>query len=136
MLASDLAAQSRGGALTVGAASLRCGAVPAWLVADDAAQCWAAANPSDGATAWSMTTPAASVTCEAFGFGRVAVYGGARPTVDVLAAGESIAAPLYVRSDAQPRVIWNGSEVSVAGAAEQPGGVYCILAPEPSAHGE
>jgi hypothetical protein len=122
MLMSPLALQSRAGMLKLGSATLACGPEPAWLVADQQGQCWAAANPTDSAVSLSLTTPVASVMCDAFGFGRVAVYGGEQVLIDVIAAER--VAPLQIICPSMPCVLWNGSEVSVS--SEPSAGVYCV----------
>jgi hypothetical protein len=112
MLSSPSAAQSRSGPIRIGAATLSAEGAPAWLAGDDAAECWAAANPSDAAVPLRLETPAATVESAAFGFGRIVVQGGARPQLDVLAVRQL--APLVVRCAHAPRVVWNGQDVSAA----------------------
>lgn len=126
MLASPVALQSTGGILAVGAARLSCGGVPAWLVADDDAGCWAAANPADEETIWHFTTPAATVDVAAFGFGRMAIYAGGQVTIDLLAT--SRAAPVRITCDAAPRVIWNGVDVSAECGFDARVGAYILPA--------
>lgn len=110
MLASPVAVQSMSGALEVGSARLTCGAIPAWMVADEEGSGWAAANPSNEETHWQFTTPVAMVESAAFGFGRIAVYGDEHPVIDVLAVRR--AAPLRITCRSAPRVLWNGNDVS------------------------
>lgn len=126
ILASEVAVQSGSGAIAVGAAHLTCGAVPAWVVADDEGGRWAAANPTDNETHWRFVTPEATVESAAFGFGRVAIYREDRPLIDVLAVRR--AAPLRITCRSAPCVLWNGDDVSSECAFDACTGAYVLPA--------
>jgi hypothetical protein len=112
MLSSPTAIQSAGGELGAGGAKLHAGAAPAWLLADDDHDCWVATKPSDEPMPWRFETPAGSVTCAAFGFGKVVWRGRESVTIEVLSAGQF--APIRIQARAAPlRVVWNGQDVSV-----------------------
>jgi hypothetical protein len=112
MLSSPTAIQSAAGQLRAGGAKLETGSVPAWLLADDNHDCWVAAKPSDEPAPWRFETPAGSVTCAAFGFGKVVWRGRESVTIEVLSAGQF--APLRIQAGAAPlRVVWNGQDVTV-----------------------
>lgn len=127
MLASPVAVQATSGALAAGTAHLTCGAVPAWLVADDDGGAWAAANPSDDEVTWRLETPLTTLESPAFGFGRMAVYAGDVVEIDVLAIHRP--APLRIACDAAPRVIWNGEDVSAACVFDRRSGGYVLIRP-------
>lgn len=126
ILASPVAVQSDSGAIAVGSAHLTCGAVPAWVVADDEGGRWAAANPTNDETYWRFVTPEATVESAAFGFGRVAVYREDRPLIDVLAVRR--AAPLRIICRSAPCVLWNGDDVSRECAFDARSGAYVLPA--------
>lgn len=126
MLNSPIAVQSTAGEIHVGSAHLTCEAVPAWVVADDVAGCWAAVNPSDNETHWRFVTPAATVVSAAFGFGRVAVYRGERPLIDLLAIRRT--APLCIFCWIAPHVLWNGDDVSGECVFDAHSGAYVLPA--------
>ncbi len=126
MLHSPIAAQSTAGDIMAGSAHLTCGAVPAWVVADDEGGCWAAANPSDDETHWRFVTPEATLESAAFGFGRVAVYRDERPLVDLLAIRRG--APLRLTCKTAPRILWNGEDVSGECVFDAHSGMYVLPA--------
>ena len=112
MLRSPTAVQSTAGELHAGGAKLHTNPAPVWLLADDDHDCWVAAKPSDEPGPWRFETPAGSVTCAAFGFGKVIWRGRERVTIEVLSAGQ--VAPIRIQAGAAPlRVVWNGEDVSV-----------------------
>ncbi len=111
MLSSSTAVQSTTGELQVGGASLSTSPTPAWLLADDDHDCWVAVKASDEPGPWRFETPGGSVTCAAFGFGKVVWRGRERVTIEVLSARQC--APLRIQAgDAPLQVVWNGRDVS------------------------
>ncbi len=111
MLRSPTAVQSATGELRAGGAKLHTSPVPAWILADDDHDCWVAAKPSVEPAPWRFETPAGSLTCAAFGFGKVVWRGRESVTIEVLSAGQF--APLRIQAGAAPlRVVWNGQDVT------------------------
>ncbi|HEU5090753.1 MAG TPA: hypothetical protein VFT99_25040, partial [Roseiflexaceae bacterium] len=120
MLESVVAAQGMSGTLACGSASLTCEpGIAAWLVADERACCWAAANPSDTATPWQFVTPVAEVHSPAWRFGRVAVYGEPQPMLEFVVAERPAAVTIVCAQ--RPHIFWNGADVSAELVEHQPG---------------
>ena len=120
MLESPVAAQGMSGTLACGSASLTYEpGIAAWLVADEVARCWAAANPTGTATPWEFMTPVAQVRSPAWHFGRVAVYGDQQPALEFVAAERPAA--LTIVCAQRPQVFWNGVDASAELAEHQPG---------------
>lgn len=111
MLSSPTALQSAVGELQVGGAKLHTGPAPAWLLADDDGDCWVATKLSDQAEPWRFETPAGSLVCAAFGFGKVVWNGREHVTIEVSSARQF--APVRIQTGAAAlRVVWNGEDVS------------------------
>lgn len=111
MLSSPTVVQSASGELCVGGAKLRTSSVPAWLLADNAHDCWVATNLTDQPVFWYLETPVGTVTSAAFGFGRVVWRGRDQVEIEVLSARQL--APLRIQAGDRPvRMKWNGEDVT------------------------
>jgi hypothetical protein len=108
LLACPGAVQRRG-PMQCGAAWLDAGDVAAWLVGDDAAAHWLAGVPALDATPVTLQTPVATIRCAAFGFGRIAITGGATPQIDIIADAHH--APLVIDAAVAPAIRWNGHDI-------------------------